>query len=85
MEKLIVDESAFRLVNGLLLTMQVMVLSLQAPGGFTENVLAALIEKRLEGFPENALESFPLAMMLKFLRPDEPPRPVLQLIQGGKS
>jgi hypothetical protein len=80
-----IDEATLRLVTGMLQTMQVMIIALEAPGGFDRRVLAYATESRLNHYPANALESLPLAMMLQFLRPDDPPRPVLRLIQGGKS
>lgn len=84
MEKLIIDDVTLRLIHGVLNTMQALVLALQAPSGFSEEIFAEILERRIDSTPEAGFESFPLAAMLKSLRPDDPPHPILELIQGGK-
>lgn len=80
-----IDENTVRLTAGMLQTIECLVLALEATGALNRNALAYVIERRLEAFAPDALDSLPLAMLLRFLRPEQPPRPVLRLIEGGKA
>ena len=78
-----IDENTAKLVAGIMETMQCMVTSMSAPGGFNVENLTYLLDKRLEGRPHDDLTAVPLAVMLNGLRPKEKARPQLRLIQGG--
>lgn len=79
-----VDEATGRLLVGMMETMQVIVLVLEGTGALNRAALHYALERRLATHADDALEAAPIAMMLQFLRPDDPPRPVLRLIPGGK-
>lgn len=82
--KPVIDENTARLVGGMMDAMQCLVATLQTQGALDSNLLAHAITLRLDKMPEDALEAAPLAILLQWLRPSEPPRPQLRLIRGGK-
>ncbi|MCX8017075.1 MAG: hypothetical protein N2690_04120 [Rhodocyclaceae bacterium] len=79
-----IDESTVRLVGGMIDAMQCLIALLEAQGAIRRDDLAQAITIRLDKMPEDALEAAPLAVLLRWLRPSDPPRPQLRLIHGGK-
>ena len=79
-----IDETTARLIAGTMKTMEAIVTVLLEPKSIDRQKLEALVEHLLGELEDTDAEGVPLALMLRFLRPSEPPRPVLRLIPGGK-
>lgn len=79
-----IDESTVRLALGMQASIECLVLALEATGSLNREALAYVTERRLESFPEQSLEAVPLALLLRYLRPQDEPKPALRLIYGGK-
>ena len=79
-----IEESTVRLTAGILELLQTMTLAMEAQGAIDRPILTYAIETRLAQHTNDELDAVPLAMMLRFLRPESPPHPTLRLIQGGK-
>ncbi len=84
MAKKSIDESTARILVGVMQTLQGLTLALERKKSLDPAEFAYCLESLIGRLAPDALESLPLAMMLQFLQPDTPPRPVLRLIHGVK-
>lgn len=80
-----IDDNTLRLVGGLIDVITSLVMTLEAHGVMDRESLAYIISRRLDEADPDALEAAPMAVLLNWLRPQEPPRPQLRLIRGGKT
>lgn len=78
------DEYAGRLVTGLLEVVQCLTTALESTGSINRAAFIYMLQGRLEFLEQGDLQTVPMTMMLNFLDPQEPPRPVLRLLPGGK-
>ncbi len=76
-----VDESVVRITAGLLQTIQCLVVALEATQSLNREALEFAVEARLRALPDDDLTAVPLAMLAQFLRPNDPPPPVLRLVK----
>lgn len=77
-----VDESVVKLTAGILHALQLVVVALESSGSIDRQSLEYLIDQRLQAMSQSDLEAAPLAMMLQWLRPQDPPSPVLRLVKS---
>ncbi|HNC51237.1 MAG TPA: hypothetical protein PLO14_03210 [Accumulibacter sp.] len=77
-----VDESVVKLTAGILHALQLVVVALESSGSIDRQALEYLIDQRLQAMSQSDLEAAPLAMMLQWLRPQDPPSPVLRLVKS---
>ena len=83
--KPVIEDTTLQLVGGMMDVVTSLVITLEAQGALNREALAYVIERRLEDSPPDALSAAPMAILYQWLRPSEPPRPQLRLIQGGKA
>lgn len=81
-KKIVVDEPLLRLTAGMLQAMQCLILALESSGSLDRQRLEFLVDGRMGSLPEDDLSSVPLAMLAQFLRPHDPPPPILRLVKG---
>ena len=76
-----IDESVVRITAGVLQTIQCLVLALEATQSLNREALEIAVASRLRALPDDDLTAVPLAMMAQFLRPADPPPPILRLVK----
>lgn len=83
--KPILEDSTLQLVGGMIDVVTTLIVTLEAQGALDRQALAYAVERTLDARNPDDLSAAPLAVLLQWLRPSEPPRPQLRLIRGGRS
>jgi len=81
MEK-IVDEPLLKITAGMAKVIHCLVTVLVPAGSLDHMKLEVLAQALYDQLPADDLESIPLALLLRHLRPNDPPPPVLRLVKG---
>lgn len=80
-----IDPATAELTLGMMNVIECIIVSLESNGSLNRDALVYMAENRLRALPDDELRSLPLALLMKFLRPESPPLPTLKLIPGGKN
>lgn len=79
-----IGEPEARLIAGVVQAMQCLIVALESTQSLNRSALEHVLEARLKAVGDDDLVGVPMAMLWGFLRPQDPPRPVLRLIRDGK-
>jgi hypothetical protein len=83
--KPILEDSTLQLVGGMIDVVKAVIATLEAQGVLDRQALAYAVDRILQDRDPDDLTAAPLAALLHWLRPSDPPRPQLRLIRGGRS